>query len=240
MSPMSSAPRPPTEARSASSVEPRLRADAQRNRDQLLLAARDVFVDQGADAPLDEIARRAGVGVATLYRRFPDRQALARAVAFDVLRRVADEASLALIEEPDAFQALARYMRRALALRIGAVMPVLVGDSLLRDTDVVRIREELTDLVQKMIDLARAEGTLRSDVTFGDIGLSIIRLSRPLPGWFPPALDDSLAQRHLDLLIDGLRSVRVSAQPLSGPALSLADLRDVSSERSTPTSTRSA
>jgi formylglycine-generating enzyme required for sulfatase activity len=50
-----------------------LRADARRNREQLLVAARDVFVEQGVDAPLDDVARRAGVGIATLYRRFPDR-----------------------------------------------------------------------------------------------------------------------------------------------------------------------
>ena len=61
-----------------------LRADARRNREHVLAAAREVFVEQGADAPLDEIARRAGVGIATLYRRFPDRAALLRAVALDV------------------------------------------------------------------------------------------------------------------------------------------------------------
>src|SRR3954452_6185705 len=91
-----------------------LRADAHRNRQHLLAAARDVFVEQGADAPLDEIARRAGVGIATLYRRFPERAALIRAVVVDVLQAVGDEARRALDEEPDTFQALARYMHRAL------------------------------------------------------------------------------------------------------------------------------
>ena len=73
-----------------------LRADARRNREQLLLAARDVFVERGPDAPLEDVAQRAGVGIGTLYRRFPDRQALLRAVALDVLARVTAEAHAAL------------------------------------------------------------------------------------------------------------------------------------------------
>src|SRR5437660_7832920 len=104
-----------------------LRADARRNREQLLAAARDVFVEQGAGAPLDEIARRAGVGIATLYRHFPDRTALMRAVALDLLDRVAAEAEKALAEERDPFEALARYMHAALEQRISAVIPALAA-----------------------------------------------------------------------------------------------------------------
>src|SRR6059058_3759513 len=103
-----------TEATPSSGGAPRMRADARRNRDQILVAARDIFADHGPGAPLEEIARRAGVGIGTLYRRFPDRPSLLRAVALDMLSRVAQEAQLALAEEPNAFQALARYMHRAL------------------------------------------------------------------------------------------------------------------------------
>src|SRR4051794_12277532 len=84
----------------------RLRADARRNRQQLLAAARDVFVEHGPDAPLDEVARRAGVGIATLYRRFPDRATLQRAVALDVLARAAEVARRADADETDAWSAL--------------------------------------------------------------------------------------------------------------------------------------
>src|ERR1700687_1419601 len=103
-----------------------LRADARRNRQQVLAAATEVFVEQGADAPLDDIARRAGVGIATLYRRFPDREALWRAVALDVTARTAHEALAAELEEADPFDGLARYMHRSLDLRISAVMPALL------------------------------------------------------------------------------------------------------------------
>src|SRR2546428_5166844 len=118
-----------------------LRADARRNREHVLAAAREVFVEQGADAPLDEIARRAGVGIATLYRRFPDREALLRAVALDVLARAGDEARAAEAEEADPFGALGRYMHRALDLRISAVMPALLGHISFDDDEVKQARQ---------------------------------------------------------------------------------------------------
>jgi AcrR family transcriptional regulator len=204
----------------------RLRADARRNRERLLLAARDVFVEQGADAPLDEIARRAGVGIATLYRRFPDRQALMQAVALEVLRRVADEARLALAEEPDPFRALARYMHRVLDVRIAAVMPVLVGSVQLADEEVERARQAAVEPVLAMIERARADGTLRSDAAFSDVGLLLVRLSRPLPAPITREVDSGLAHRHLDLALAGLRAApEGAAGPLDGPALTLAELR---------------
>jgi hypothetical protein len=67
-------------------------------------------------------------------------------------------------------------------------------------------------------------------VTFGDIGLMLIRLSRPLPGRFAPELNAELAHRHLDLLINGLRPAGAAPTALGGPGLSLADLRDVAAE----------
>jgi len=218
--------------KSSTSAPRGLRADARRNRAQLLVAARDVFVEQGADAPLDEVARRAGVGIATLYRRFPDRDSLMRAVALDVLGRTAREANGARAEEPDAFRALARYMHRALDLRISAVMPTLVGRISFEDDEIRRARAEASEPVQRLIDTAQAEGSLRPDVAFGDVGLLLVRLSRPLPGSFPRALDASLAHRHLELLLDGLRtgSAGRSAERLPGPAMSLADLRAAAPE----------
>ena len=205
---------------------PRLRADARRNRDQLLQAAREVFVEHGPDAPLEEVARRAGVGIATLYRRFPDRQALQRAVALDVLGHVAQEAHLARAEEPDVYEALARYMHRALDLRVGAVMPALIGQLSLEDGELLRARDEAATPVRALIDAAQAAGTLRPDVVFGDIGLLIARLCQPLPGPFPRAMADSLAHRHLALLLDGLRgNGDHPGDALPGPALTLADLQ---------------
>jgi AcrR family transcriptional regulator len=209
----------------SSGVRP-LRADARRNRDQLLVAARDVFVEDGPDAPLEDIAQRAGVGIATLYRRFPDRPSLMRAVVLDVLGRTADEARLALAEEAEAFQALIRYMHRAVDLRVAAVIPALLGQLSLDDEEMLRARDEASRPLQAIIDAAHSAGSLRRDVTVADIGLLVVRFSRPLPGGFPPDLSDRLAHRHLDLLITALRETDLAeVEPLRGPALTLEDLR---------------
>jgi AcrR family transcriptional regulator len=203
-----------------------MRADARRNRERIVLAARDLFVAQGPDAPLEEIAAGAGVGIATLYRRFPERRSLLRAVALDVLDRATAEARLALAEESDAFAALARFMTRALDLRIGAVMPTLGDRISLEDDEIFQARERSAELMQRLIDRAHAAGSLRPDVTFSDVALLLVRLSRPLPGPIPPELNESLTHRHLTLLLDALRAGHEAvASSLPGPAMTLAELR---------------
>jgi AcrR family transcriptional regulator len=202
-----------------------MRADARRNRERILAAARDILVDQGPDAPLDAIAAAAEVGIGTLYRRFPDRRALVRALVLDVLGRAAEEARLALDEEPDAFRALARYLHRALDLRISAVMPALLDHMPPDDEEITAIRARAWGLFQQLVDRAHAAGSLRPDVMFADVGLLLVRLARPVPGPIPRDLDNRLAHRHLELLLDGLRADRAGpASPLPGPALTLADL----------------
>jgi AcrR family transcriptional regulator len=215
----------------AGATQPRrLRADAVRNRERLLDAARDALIEQGANAPLDDIARRAGVGIGTLYRRFPDRPALLRQVALDLLRRSAHEGGAALAEEPDGFSALARYMHRALDLRIAAAMPVVVGQLQIdQDEELVAARQASVEPLDRIIASARAEGSLRPDVASGDIGLLLVRLTRPLPGPFPAEVHQRLAHRHLDLVLAGLRNANPSGQVLPGPAMRFDDLRAMAS-----------
>lgn len=202
-----------------------LRADARDNRRRLLDAARDVFIELGPGAPLDEIARRAGTGIATLYRRFPDRQTLMREVVLDAIERAAEEARQAAEAESDPFRALVRYMHGAIDLRTTAVIPALLGAVSLDDPQIARARETGPAGVVSLVDAAHQAGTLRPDVTPGDIGMLIVRLSRPLPGAFPREINNGLSHRHLDLLIDGLRPAAEHPAPLGGPALTFEDLR---------------
>ena len=204
-----------------------MRADARNNRDRLLAAAREVFVEKGATAPLDEIARRAGTGIATLYRRFPDRQSLMRAVVMDALLQTADEARAAA-EESDPFAGLVRYMHRVLDLRTAAVIPALMDQISLEDEQMIQARTAGTQPLQDMIDAAHRAGSLRRDVTFGDIGLLIVRMSRPIPGPFPREVNDSLGHRHLDIVVNGLRPDAAHRAKIGGPALSLGDLQEMS------------
>jgi AcrR family transcriptional regulator len=201
-----------------------MRVDALRNRERLLKAARDAFVEQGVDVPLEDIAQRAGVGIATLYRRFPDRVALMRAVALHVLVQVAAEARAALAQESDSFRALARYLHRSLGLRIAAVLPVLDGKiDIEHDDELMQARDDLASLFEAILRAAWRSGQLRTDIGLGDIGLMVIRLARPLPGAFAREFDDAAAHRQLDIMLDGLRGEHARG---TTPGLSLDDVRD--------------
>lgn len=202
-----------------------LRADARRNRDQILGAARDVFVEHGAGAPLELIAKRAGTGIATLYRRFPDRAALMREVVLQAWRRTEEIAGKAADEEPDPFRALTRYMHSALDIRVAAVVPALLAElAELTEPDDAELRAargRAGARVQSLIDGAHRTGALRPDVTFADIGALVVRLSRPLPGTLTRELNDQLGHRHLGLLINGLRAEPDADARTDGHALAV-------------------
>ena len=202
------------------------RADAQRNRDRILIAARDGFLERGPGVALEAIAQRAGVGIATLYRHFADRRALMHAVMLDALLTTAEAAERATDDVSDAFGSLASYMHSVLDLRIAAVIPLLLDQFDFQEPELALARDRGAQAAQTLIDAAHSEGSLRRDVAFGDIGMLLIRLSRPLPGQFAAALDTQLAHRHLDLVLHGLQSAGTTANPaLRGPALTLEDLR---------------
>jgi AcrR family transcriptional regulator len=226
------------EAPATPAVRP-LRADARHNRSRLLAAALDVFMEMGPAAPLEEISRRAGTGIATLYRHFPDRRALMKAVVLDALRRTAEEASRAADEEPDAFSALTRYLHRTLDIRAAAIIPQLLDVLPLDDADTLLAREHGTRRLQSIVDAAHRDGSLRQDITAGDIGMLSVRLFRPLPGAFPRDLNDRLGHRHLAVLINGLRA-RADDAELVGPAITLAQLREITPKLDKPEDARSA
>lgn len=219
----------PAEAQQPAGIR-QLRADARRNHDHILAVARDVFVERGPGAPLDEIARRAGVGIGTLYRRFADRETLMQAVVLDALVRTREAAERAVATESDAFGALTQYMHAALDLRVSAVIPTLLDAVDLENQPILGARLASAEAVERIVDAAHADGSLPAELTFGDIGLMLVRLARPLPGPIAPELDATLAHRHLDLLVEGLRA-HPGRRALSGPALGLRDLREISEHR---------
>ncbi len=202
-----------------------LRSDARRNHQQILAAARDLFVERGPSAPLEDIARRAGVGIGTLYRRFSDRETLMRAVVLDALVETVEIAERAGREEASAMDALVRYMHAALDLRVSAVIPALLDVLDLDDAVLLPARDRGAASVQRLVDAAHAEGSLSDQVTFADVGMMLVRLSRPLPGPLSEELNAQLGHRHLDLLVSGLRSGQDAVEaPLEGPELSREDL----------------
>ncbi len=198
------------------------RADGRRNREALLSRAAELIAEQGPGVPLDEIARAAGVGNATLYRHFPDRNSLLHAIAKQVIGLTAEAAERALTEETDSYQALACYLREAVQMRVAWVMPAIAAALDRDDAELAGLRARSVAAIAKLIVNAQRDGVIRPDVTFGDISLLLIRLARPLPPGQDRAVQDSVAQRHLTILLAGLRP---GAEPLPGPGLTLGDLR---------------
>jgi AcrR family transcriptional regulator len=198
-----------------------MRADARRNLEQLLTAARDLVAEKGAGVALDEVAQRAGVGIATLYRRFPDRSALLRGVVLDALERTRAAAEQAGDEHDDAFEALAAYLRAALELRVSAVIPQVLDVLDLEEAELAAAREASARATEALVDAAHTSGQLPGDVTFADVGMMLVRIARPLPGPMPDELKHDLARRHLELFIRGLRG---GSGELAGPELSRTDL----------------
>ena len=200
---------------------PRRRADATRNRARIVAAAREAFVEYGAMAPLDEIARRAGVGNATLYRNFADRRTLIHQVSLAVIDRVVAHAHAAAAEEPDSFAAVSRFVHAAADERVGALCTLLSDTIDPRYPELADARAEMKQVTEDLITRAQADGLLRADVGAGDVVVAMSQLTRPLPG--TGCLDlDRMTHRHLQLLLDGLRAVAPS--PLPGCAVTLEDL----------------
>jgi AcrR family transcriptional regulator len=198
------------------------RADGRRNREALLSRAAELIAEQGPAVPLDEIARAAGVGNATLYRHFPDRNALLNALAAQVIGLTAEAAQSALAGEPDSYQALARYLREAVRVRVAWVMPAIAAAIDRDDAELAALRARSVTAIAALIGNAQRDGGIRPDVTFGDISLLLIRLAWPLPPGHDRAVQDAVAQRQLAIVLAGLRP---DGEPLPGPGLTLADLR---------------
>jgi AcrR family transcriptional regulator len=198
------------------------RADGRRNREALLSRAAELIAEQGPAVPLDEIARAAGVGNATLYRHFPDRNALLNALAAQVIGLTAEAAQSALAEEPDSYQALARYLREAVRVRVAWVMPAIAAAIDRDDAELTALRARSVTAITALIGNAQRDGGIRPDVTFGDISLLLIRLARPLPPGHDRAVQDAAAQRQLAIVLAGLRP---GGETLPGRGLTLADLR---------------
>jgi AcrR family transcriptional regulator len=180
-----------------------MRADARRNQARLLEAAVEMILEIGPEVPLDSIARRAGVGIGTLYRRFPDRESLLHAVAQLVLEQSTTAAETALAEAPDSFEALRHYMHAAVAGGVGVLNLI---HPVLRDPDWTEQRATASRLLSEILERGRQNGLIRDEARISDIVFAVIRFSRPVAIGLSRADERAIAHRHLDLYIDGLGS----------------------------------
>jgi AcrR family transcriptional regulator len=199
-----------------------LRADARRNREKIVTAARALFMAEGTDAPLDDVARLAGIGKGTLYRNFPDRDTLLATIAYDTFRQLADLASGIRETEDDAWIALCRYLREWSALRLGVLYDALcdrLPAMVKADSELRAARAQWLGILEQMVSTAQAAGHLRPDVRAGDIALFMNILQQRKTAH---ALLAQSSERFLELMLDGLsarRDVPLPGEPLTTKAL---------------------
>jgi len=186
-----------------------LRADAQRNIGSLLEAAKAVFATAGVDAPAKEIADLAGVGVGTLYRHFPQRSDLVRAVFQRGVDACADAApALAAANEPGA--ALEKWLHRYtefVATKRGLAAALHSGDPAF-DALPGYFMQRLVPALASLLEAAVASGDIRSGISARDLLHAVANLCMPVPDEGP-----AYSQRMVALLVDGLRYGADTSQP---------------------------
>jgi AcrR family transcriptional regulator len=193
---------------------PALRADARRNRDAIVEAARRAFAERGLDASLDDIAKDAGVGSGTLYRRFPRRDDLVAAVFSDRMAELVDAVEAAL-EEPDPWEAFAGYVRlvcRAQAEDRGLAAIFAIGHG---GEELAAQRNRAYEGFNGLIQAAMAAGAVREDFTAEDIAILLMANAGIIERAGRAAGDAS--ERFVALALDGFRAdgARPAPPPVS-------------------------
>nr|WP_277351500.1 TetR/AcrR family transcriptional regulator [Microbispora sp. CL1-1] len=162
----------------------------------MLAAAREAFAERGTDASLEDIARRAGVGIGTLYRNFPTRQDLFDSVYLDEIDELCDAARQAADLPP--WEALAAWLRRFVDY---AATKRAIYEALNRDSEMMRSsRVAMYEAGQPLFDRAREAGVIRGDVTFDDV----LRMVSGITG--AGFVDEDQRERVLGMALDGVRA----------------------------------
>lgn len=202
-----------------------LRRDAERNRHLILAAARELFAGRGLDVSMDEIARCAGVGVGTVYRRFPDKEQLIDALFEDRLETIVGIAAESL-EREDPWEALTSFVERYVSAQADdRGLRQLLYSSLHAEDRVARARRRIKPITDELIRRARDSGQLRPDVSGSDIVLLQFMLSALVD--YTRDVDPAVWRRFLGIVLDGLRDRRDGPSPLASTALDDDDLAAV-------------
>jgi len=197
-----------------------LRADARRNRELVLAAAEAVFAEQGQRAQVDEVARRAGVGVGTVCRNFPTKQALVEAVLEAMFESLLADAEAALMET-DAGVAFEHFFR---ALADFQARHRVVAEAMATEVDLPAqaqpTKQALRRAMARLVANAQACGAIRSDIGPVDVTMlfGAVAHTTALAGELQPVL----RQRYLSIILDGLRPV--DGRCLPGKPLDFAQL----------------
>ena len=200
-----------------------LRADAERNRQRLLVAAKELLATRGLDVTLDDVARHAGVGTGTAYRRFPNKDALIDALMVDRIGEIAEIARECL-EDPDPWVGLTSYFDRALALQAAdrGLKEVLFSAGRGRERS-NQARRAIAPVVTKLVARAKEAGVVRSDIDTSDVPLINFMLNTIVD--FSRDVEPELYRRYLAIVLDGLRP-RDDLEPLPVEPLHVTEFQD--------------
>jgi AcrR family transcriptional regulator len=181
-----------------------LRADARRNRERILESARLVFSEYGADAQIDDVAQRACVGVGTVYRHFPTKEALMVELVRQKFQLFAATVRDALDQDGEPFAVFADVLRRnaEAAARDATMQHALAGGGEHIWKQAQAEQQELSALTEQLIARARSAGTIRADIGAADVAMLMCGLSATM-GHNASGFD---WHRHLELVIDMLRA----------------------------------
>lgn len=198
-----------------------LRADARRNLDRIRTAARRALAEVGVDVSMDEIARRAGVGVGTIYRRFPDKNVLLHDICLDALTRYTEIIRQAGADEADPWAALSRFMSEVIEGGATAVLPIISGRIPLSE-ELQERGAEYEAALDGLVSAAHDSGQLREDIGAGDILLLLISVTNH-PAGVTRDFAAVTRRRNLILILEGMRARPDSAQ-LPGSPLTAHDI----------------
>jgi AcrR family transcriptional regulator len=192
-----------------------LRADAQRNLVRVLDAAREVFAEQGIDAPVNDIAERAGVGVGTIFRRFPTKDDLLAAVVEQRTVQLIEAADAAL-ESSDPGAALRRFMETATAMQISDVCWCEAGSDIFGREGIRELTDVLVGKMGELLTQAQTAGQVRSDLRALDLPVLLMAVAKS--GLMLETTVPGAWKRYLAIILDGLRPE--AARPLPRRPLS--------------------
>lgn len=194
-----------------------LRADAERNRQRLLDAAAELFAERGLDVSLQDIAERAGVGVATAYRRFPDREALLDELVEQRVTQLVDAAREGLdVDDPwDGFVHTVERVLEFVSGNLALKQVAMTGEGGAERHR--RFREALLPILREAVERAQASGQLRPDLAVTDMPVLNMMVSAGMQASQPTAPDHW--RRMFAIVLDGLRTRRDGPTPLPAPPL---------------------
>lgn len=213
----------------AGGAERPLRRDAERNRQRILTAAAEIFTERGLDVSLDEVARHAGVGVGTVYRRFADKDELVETLFTDYVDNMAAIAERAL-EIPDPDEALLWFLDQWIGVLAGNVgLRQLLMFATHANDRVPYARNRFAPLVNAIIERARAGGRLRPDLAGTDVPFITLMLSSAAE--YAQHVRPEIWRRYLTLIVDGIYTSRDGTTPLPVPPLAPTEMEAVMRRR---------